>query len=801
MPEINTLLKLLSEYEVRIPIIQRDYAQGRKNEKANEVRKNLIRDIKNCLDDEERSIDFNFVYGTVNDNIFYPVDGQQRLTTLYLMHWYLNCNQDTDNMSGLKNFSYMTRNSASEFFSLLKFPNNNLKAIARESQEFRKDIENQSWFQVEWGYDPTVDAALNVLDDLSKSMDFKSNGTQYFNRLKNGAITFSHITETGENAENNAAKSYIRMNARGKALEPFENLKAMLDSIDGKLDNSIGFVGKYDNKYIDTMFNQYDSMKSLGEKTKLINEKSLNILKNIFNLCRQIKAKETVPNESTFISSIYACSQEISNDIDKGFFKMYFNMIVAVLDFYCNNQDDKNISDVFLDKLSFRSTENRHCVSAILYIYYFNIAKQSILNEEVLSEFIYVLTNLNYANWNENTFLYSINCFAKETSKFKDIFDYFCTTDLSLIQNNMANVLNDIKVRVKEQKIKATIIAKNNSLAWNYFSKLEQESSFRKIQYLLYISGYWMGNGEFTKLKTYIEIAYKYFYKDELNWCKIYATATNMDENNELLCAKDINENCGTKHIWSNEFYDWNDEQDKNLFTNKMQLETIKKAYDNLDGIITIIETMLSNKDYNECWLRYAIKYGSIEFLNRSLRWDSKQNIVTISDGNKRYDMYIMNIVNKFGYGLKDLNAYADSENVFENNANYGSFSTGNRCFIMRLQVSIPITNINENYHKNICLYSYDNTSHLYTIYEVTSPYKFNKIEFLLSNGVNQQQIKKTEIEKLLDSYEESDYIKIKESDSAYPFQKDKTRNSFWLGESNPIVYTDNPKISDHSLL
>lgn len=102
MPEINTLLKLLSEYEVRIPIIQRDYAQGRKNEKANEVRKNLIRDIKNCLDDEERSIDFNFVYGTVNDNIFYPVDGQQRLTTLYLMHWYLNCNQDTDNMSRLK---------------------------------------------------------------------------------------------------------------------------------------------------------------------------------------------------------------------------------------------------------------------------------------------------------------------------------------------------------------------------------------------------------------------------------------------------------------------------------------------------------------------------------------------------------------------------------------------------------------------------------------------------------------------------------------------------------------------------
>ncbi len=139
--EINTLIKLLTKYEVRVPIIQRDYAQGRDNDKSNEVRKNLIRDIKTCLDDDGKTIDFNFVYGTVADGVFYPVDGQQRLTTLYLLHWFFACNCDKfDCFITLKGFSYMTRNSASEFFALLKNPNDELRILVKESKNLRKDI-------------------------------------------------------------------------------------------------------------------------------------------------------------------------------------------------------------------------------------------------------------------------------------------------------------------------------------------------------------------------------------------------------------------------------------------------------------------------------------------------------------------------------------------------------------------------------------------------------------------------------------------------------------------------------------
>lgn len=51
------------EHNIKIPIIQRDYAQGRDTLKAQNVRKNLLKAIKEALD-ENKILDLNFVYGT-----------------------------------------------------------------------------------------------------------------------------------------------------------------------------------------------------------------------------------------------------------------------------------------------------------------------------------------------------------------------------------------------------------------------------------------------------------------------------------------------------------------------------------------------------------------------------------------------------------------------------------------------------------------------------------------------------------------------------------------------------------------
>lgn len=47
--DINTLFKLLDKYKVEIPIVQRDYAQGRPDDHAKLVRRNLLEDMKSAI--------------------------------------------------------------------------------------------------------------------------------------------------------------------------------------------------------------------------------------------------------------------------------------------------------------------------------------------------------------------------------------------------------------------------------------------------------------------------------------------------------------------------------------------------------------------------------------------------------------------------------------------------------------------------------------------------------------------------------------------------------------------------------
>ena len=83
----NNFWSLLSKYPVTIPIIQRDYAQGRLSKEVEQIRNELLNTLYNAAHIDEK-VDFDFIYGSVEENEFIPLDGQQRLTTLFLLHWY-----------------------------------------------------------------------------------------------------------------------------------------------------------------------------------------------------------------------------------------------------------------------------------------------------------------------------------------------------------------------------------------------------------------------------------------------------------------------------------------------------------------------------------------------------------------------------------------------------------------------------------------------------------------------------------------------------------------------------------------
>jgi len=72
--------ELLEKVGIKIPIIQRDYAQGREEEKY--VRERFISNLFDAISND-RNLNLDFIYGTIKNNYLIPLDGQQRLTTLF----------------------------------------------------------------------------------------------------------------------------------------------------------------------------------------------------------------------------------------------------------------------------------------------------------------------------------------------------------------------------------------------------------------------------------------------------------------------------------------------------------------------------------------------------------------------------------------------------------------------------------------------------------------------------------------------------------------------------------------------
>ena len=95
--------------KIIIPIIQRDYAQGRNTTNIKRVRKNFLDALFDAV--TSKPITLDFIYGDLDDKgILTPLDGQQRLTTLFLLYWYAakRENISADEYKFLKNFSYET---------------------------------------------------------------------------------------------------------------------------------------------------------------------------------------------------------------------------------------------------------------------------------------------------------------------------------------------------------------------------------------------------------------------------------------------------------------------------------------------------------------------------------------------------------------------------------------------------------------------------------------------------------------------------------------------------------------------
>lgn len=298
-----TLKELLDKYSVVIPQLQRDYAQGR--DEAKELRERFLSQILHVLRGEGR-LNLDFVYGydkALSPNhhpIFYPLDGQQRLTTLWLLHWYLLPSESlAEEREWLLRFSYRTRSSSTRFCQLLVE-----HAVVDDSRLDVAAIKDQPWYRQSYNADATITAMLGTLRTIKELVAREERSALWERLCHQRALTFDVIDIKGEEFRL-TDELYIKMNARGKQLTSFECYKAdliqalrKLDDLGkpwlykkGQLSYADYFAFKVDNEWLDLFYN--------GEIDGL-DERMYGFIQNIAKLCFFLDPENAKKNVDAF---------------------------------------------------------------------------------------------------------------------------------------------------------------------------------------------------------------------------------------------------------------------------------------------------------------------------------------------------------------------------------------------------------------------------------------------------------------------------------------------------------------------
>lgn len=234
---------------IEIPLIQRDYAQGRTDPQASDIRERFLDVLYEALT-EGRDVGLDFIYGDVEDGTLRPLDGQQRLTTLFLLHWYLGYRaEQLSERQAWMSFSYATRPSARLFCERLVTAQPPPDESAPAAW-----IVDQPWFLYVWRNDPTIQAMLVMIRAIHRRFadcDVRS-AWQRLIASNAPAITFQllPIDDMGSGED-----LYIKMNSRGKPLTPFENFKALFERAIGWAgDRATEFDHRIDGSWSDILW-------------------------------------------------------------------------------------------------------------------------------------------------------------------------------------------------------------------------------------------------------------------------------------------------------------------------------------------------------------------------------------------------------------------------------------------------------------------------------------------------------------------------------------------------------------------
>ena len=252
----TTFWNELVEYKIQVPYYQRDYAQGRVDDgRIDNIRKVFVEELFQAIDGD-KVCHLGLVFGSYNedDKTFIAVDGQQRLTTVFLLHWYVAWREGRldEYKEFLSGFSWNTRSFSSQFVNLLF-------NVTRSNDGVIADIQtNKDYFSI-WENDPTVKGMITMLQEIEKQYHGKSLCAKLFS--PECGIRYDIL----KLAKGSDGKTYLKMNSRGRSLTTFELFKSkFIDYF------KPGFGKKFDNEWLDFMLKMSEKLKNKKQVDELL---------------------------------------------------------------------------------------------------------------------------------------------------------------------------------------------------------------------------------------------------------------------------------------------------------------------------------------------------------------------------------------------------------------------------------------------------------------------------------------------------------------------------------------------------
>lgn len=617
--------------DIIIPRIQRDYAQGRRGKNEDRIREQFLDKLYESIQNK-KPITLDFIYGDMEKGNLTLLDGQQRLTTLFLLYWYAGKKEkiDRSEYEFLKHFSYATRFSSRDFCTAIVEND-----IDFDTKKLSEEIKDQSWYPFDWKNDPTIQSMLVMIDAINEKFATLDNIWQALTEKDLISFYFLPLEKMGLTDE-----LYIKMNSRGKPLTDFEHFKAEFLEIVKEQDENLytEFSKKIDIDWTDMLFPYRD------ETTQIIDDKFMRYFKFVsyiiyykndirpiehdeFKLAKQLYSKRNQNSITNlkFLMSAFDCWCKI--DIDEFFDSIFYTGMYqsGKVKLYVTESESRNL---FLDccKYHLEFTNNGRNrlfpLNRILLFYAVLLYRQNkkSISEENFRRRIRIIRNLT------------------ENSQYEiREFDQYGTNQMQRLFNEVKEIIFNAHINPDDRGF--NLLQKKEEK-----TKLEwEQANSRYRDELFHLEDHYL-------LKGTISIVGLDNPQNFLKFRMLFHDECNKDLINQaLLCFGDYSQNLqwrtqlGVKSndsVWADLFHPTKQRNKNNRFQNtsailNMLLSKIPTEADTVQSYLQqLVSGYLNSPDTKKDWRYYFIKYAAMRYDTYGMYW--------WDDANRPYEVIMM---------------------------------------------------------------------------------------------------------------------------------------------------------------